>query len=434
MPESAASVHSQSVNKASHWWRRARTSMFWLVMIAFGLRAGAIVLMHTYRFRTQEANFSFGWEMGRVAEALASGRGFGDPFGTHTGPTAWEAPLYPYLIAGAFQLFGLYSPASAFVLLLFSSLCSALTCIPVFRIALRCFGEPVAVWSAWAWALLPNVMFWSTKVIWETSLSALLLTTLFLLALEMEDRDGLRPWLGLGLLWGIAALTSPVLMAFLPASGLWAWYRRAKRNKRSLPGVALAAVVFIACVAPWTVRNYREFGKFVLIRDNFGAELRLGNGPGADGTWMLYLHPTQNVFAMRQYQQMGELAYIAMRKQQAMDYIMEDPGRFLWLTVKRFVYFWAGAPRADSWWVVAGKNSLFLASSVMMFWGLGRALRLHKPGAWLFFWLILLYPAVYYFVFPYPRYRHPIEPEILILAVFLISEATVRGQPLGRPA
>ena len=27
--------------------------------------------------------------------------------------------------------------------------------------------------SAWAWALLPNVMFWCTRAVWETSLSAL---------------------------------------------------------------------------------------------------------------------------------------------------------------------------------------------------------------------------------------------------------------------
>jgi 4-amino-4-deoxy-L-arabinose transferase-like glycosyltransferase len=436
MTESATPMHPQLATEERHAWNRIRNSLFWLVIVAFGLRAGAIILMHTYHFRTQEAHFSFGWEMGRVAEAIASGRGFSDPFGDHTGPTAWEPPLYPYLIAAVFKLFGLYSRSSAFVLLMFSSLCSALTCIPIFRIARRCFGEQVAVWSAWAWALLPNLMFWSTKVIWETSLSALLLATLFLLAFEMEDRDGVRPWIEFGLLWGIAALTSPVLLAFLPASGLWAWYRRAKLSRPSLRGLALAALVFFACITPWTVRNFRVFGKFVLIRDNFGAELRLGNGPGADGTWMLYLHPTQNVYAMRQYQQMGEMAYIAMRKQQAVGYIREDWGRFLKLSVKRFIYFWAGAPRADPWWIVAGKNSLFLASSVLMFWGLGRALRLHKPGAWLFFWLILLYPAVYYVVFPYPRYRHPIEPEILILGVFLISEATVRGRKLGgrRPA
>jgi hypothetical protein len=30
---------------------------------------------------------------------------------------------------------------------------------------------------------------------------------------------------------------------------------------------------------------------------------------------------------------------------------------------------------------------------------------------------------VYYFTFPHPRYRHPIEPEMLMLALYLIFEA-----------
>jgi hypothetical protein len=59
---------------------------------------------------------------------------------------------------------------------------------------------------------------------------------------------------------------------------------------------------------------------------------------------------------------------------------------------------------------------------VLAFWGLGRALRRHMPGAWLFFGLVLSYPLVYYFVFPHPRYRHPIEPELGILILYVISE------------
>ena len=59
---------------------------------------------------------------------------------------------------------------------------------------------------------------------------------------------------------------------------------------------------------------------------------------------------------------------------------------------------------------------------------LGRALRKHKPGAWLFLWLILFYPAVYYAVFPHPRYRHPIEPELGILIVYVISEAEKKNR------
>ena len=424
---SAADGRGQPVSVRA--WARVRTSLPWIVAVGIVLRIGWIVLGHTYKFKSSGDNFGFGWEMGRIAASLASGRGFSDPFGPHTGPTAWEAPLYPFLTAGVFQIFGIYSRASAFVLLALNSIFSALTCIPIFLIARRIFSEKVAVGSAWTWALLPNVMFWATRWVWETSLSALLLTTILWLALTLntdqkEGRDRWLQWAEFGLLWGVAALNSTSLLSFLPASGLWAWYHGHRRGKKSLAGVALASIVFFACITPWLVRNYRTFGQFIFIRDNFGAELRLGNGPGADGTWMEYLHPTQSIFAMRQYQTMGELAYIAMRKRQALDYIEADYGRFAVLSLKRFVYFWAGPPKAtEPWWLNPAKNSLFLVSSVLMFWGLGRALRLSKPGAALLFWLILIFPAIYYVVFPAPRYRVPIEPEMAILCVFLVSEA-----------
>ena len=431
--ETASANRSHAYDAFLRIWSRIRNSPQRIFAIALILRVGWIIIGHTYKFKTTDDNFSFGWEMGRIAANLASGHGFSSPFGPPTGPTAWEPPLYPYLTAGVFLVFGIYSKASAFVLLVLNSLFSALTCIPIFRIAKRMFTEKVAVGAAWAWALLPNVMFWCTRAVWETSLSALLLATVIWLALTLEERDGWRPWLEFGLLWSIIALNGTSLLSFLPAAGLWVWYRRAKCGKRSLAGIVLASVIFFACIAPWLIRNYQTFGKFIFIRDNFGAELRLGNGNGADGTLMLYLDPPHDSYAMHQFQVMGELNYIAMRKQQAVAYIKADYPRFALLSFKRFLCFWAGPPRVtDPAWLGPAKDSLFLATSVLMFWGLGRALRQRKPCAWLLFWLVALYPAIYYFVYAIPRYRHAIEPEIAILCVFLLTETGRRPTPSPR--
>jgi hypothetical protein len=274
-------------------------------------------------------------------------------------------------------------------------------------------------------------MYWCVRWVWETSLAALILAVIFWLVLELEELSGPSPWIAFGLLWGVAALTNTSLLSFLPPSALWAWYRRRKQGKRSLGGMALAALFFCAAIAPWLVRNHQVFGKFVFIRSNFGAELRLGNGPGADGTWMFYLHPTQNQLALRQYEQMGEIAYVAERKRQALDFIRADYGRFARLSAKRFVYYWAGRPRSSEQaiWI---DNSAFLGVSVLAFWGLGRALGRRKRSSWLFLWLLVSYPAVYYFVYPHARYRHPIEPQMAILVAYLISEAETGRPPKAR--
>ncbi len=405
-----------------------REPYFWIFVIALVLRVVLIFFGHTYKFYDHNHNFSFGWEMGSVGRSLAAGEGFSSPFGQATGPTAWEPPLYPYLIAGVFKVFGIYSLASAVVLLVINSIFSALTCIPIFLIAQRCFNERVALWTCWLWALLPPVMAWATRWVWETSLAAFLLTLLFWLTLVMEERDGWLPWLEFGLLWGVAALVNTSLLSFLPFSGLWICWRRWKLGKQFLTGAILASLVFLACVIPWTVRNYRTFGTLFFIRSNFGAELRLGNGPGANGTWMQQLHPTQNPYEMSRYRGMGEMAYVAMRKQEAVSYIQDNYGRFVFLCIKKFFYYWAGVPHAHE--TLARRilrNSLYCLSSVLALSGLVMALRKRAPGAWLFLWLFLAYPAVYYVVFPHPRYRHPIEPEIGILMVYGLSRSEERN-------
>lgn len=426
MAQVSASLDNRAYFRgALTWWSKARISFWWMFLVAFILRLAYILVAHTYKVKPDEDYFSFGYEMGRIGRAIASGRGFADPFGVATGPTAWEPPLYPFLIAAVFKLTGVYSHLSAFILLAINSIFSALTCIPIFLTARKCFSEKVAVWSAWAWVLFPPVMYWCVRWVWETSLAALLMALIFWLMLKMEELDGEMPWIGFGLLWGVAVLTNSSLVSFLPASGLWACYRRWRLGRASLGGILVAALFFFATISPWLTRNYEVFGKFIFIRSNFGAELRLGNGPGANGTWMSYLHPTQNELALKQYEQMGEIAYVAARKRQAMDFIREDYARFAWLSVKRFIYYWAGRPRTSKSATLID-NSAFLASSVLAFWGLALALRRRRHGAWLFLWLLLIYPAVYYLVYPHSRYRHPIEPEMAILIAYLISEAGAR--------
>jgi 4-amino-4-deoxy-L-arabinose transferase-like glycosyltransferase len=408
----------------------------WLLPLSLALQVASIGAFHQYRTRPGNDNFEFGWEMGRVGRSIAQGQGFSSPYDGDTGPTAWEPPLYPYLIGGVFKVFGIYRRASAWVLLSINSLFATLTCIPIFLIAHRIFGERVALWSAATWALCPYVWYWSVHWIWDTTFTPLVLTCLFLIALELQDNQwqGWRGWVLFGALYGVGALANPTMLAFLPFCGLWIWRQRYRRGLSSLGGIAFSSVVFFLVLTPWVVRNYEVFGRFVFLRDDFGLQVRLGNGPYADGMLMAYLQPNLNRLELEKFQHMGELAYADSCQRLAFDWIGAHPARFAVISLKRFFYYWNGVPRATgSVAPMDFRSAPFLATSVLALWGLGRALRQKRPGAWLFAGLVMTYPTVYYFVFPHARYRHPIEPELLILIVFLLFEATRHSAP-SRPA
>jgi 4-amino-4-deoxy-L-arabinose transferase-like glycosyltransferase len=400
---------------------RAPWSVLW---VAFAVRVLYLTLAHTYRIRAYDDHMLFGEEMGRIARALATGYGFSDPFRGHTGPTAWVGPLYPLLLAGVFKLFGVFTPLSAWVILTLDSLFSALTAGAVWEIAALCFNQKVARWSAWIWALYPAAMQYAVRWVWDTSLTTFLFSWVFVAALRMRSGATLGRWALLGLLWGLTGLSNPALLIFLPACGLWV-LAGTTGWKHQASGVLLAAVLFTACLGPWTWRNWNVFHHFVPARGNFGAELYLGNGPGATGLIMEHDHPIQAPDQLRLYTRMGEISYSKMRGEQAMAFIHSDPMLFVDNTLKRVFFFWAGVPHPSSKteWVEYFRSLNFIFGSVCGLLGLALALHRKISSSGLFAWAFLLLPLVYYFVAAHARFRHPLEPLMVVLGVYLFQSA-----------
>src|SRR5271154_4066411 len=124
-------------------------SIFFIVLVAFLLRVAVITIGHTDKITPRRDHFQFGWEMGRLARSIANGQGFSSPTDLQTGPSAWAPPLYPYILAGVFKLFGVYSALSGWVILTFNSVFGALTCLTLYRVADRMYGIAVARGTAW---------------------------------------------------------------------------------------------------------------------------------------------------------------------------------------------------------------------------------------------------------------------------------------------
>ncbi len=412
---------------------RAPWRLFW---VAFLIRILYMTLAHTYRVRPLVDHFQFGWEAGRIARSLATGHGYGNPFASSylgmTGPTAWIPPAYPSLMAVVFQIFGVYTALSAWVLLAINCLLSGFTAMAVWEIGYRCFSRANAVWSGWIWAIYPAALQYAVKWIWEMTLTTFLFTMVLVLALRMRGvgsrGEGARgsqtgAWLLFGLIWGVIALSTSTLLLFLPICGLWiligTWSR-----PHALRNAVLAGLVFLACLTPWEIRNYRVFHAFVPIRGNLGVETYLGNGPGSNGIVMVYDHPNMASDQFRLYQQMGELRYAKLRGDLARAYMRSDPAHFVKNTLKRVYFFWAGVPSDASPGTEFFRLLNYGFISVAGVLGLLLAVRHRAPAAGLMAWIFALLPLPYYTVFVQARFRHPFEPLLTIFAVYLFQSAT----------
>jgi 4-amino-4-deoxy-L-arabinose transferase-like glycosyltransferase len=393
-----------------------------VLLAGLALRVAYFTLWRT--FLIPPGTFGFGWEMGRVASALASGRGFADPFQEMSGSTAWVPPLFPFLVAGVFKVFGVYTTASGWVVLFLNSLFSSLTGVALYSLGTDLAGEKLGRRTAWVWALFPYTIYWPARVVWDTILTAYLLTAVVWLTVRIGREGTRRQWPAFGLLWGVAALSNPATLSFFLPSWAWALWAERRRGFPRPGRVVLALVLFALPVGAWMARNERVFGKLLFIRDNFGEELRLGNGPGGHGEWMVWLHPTHSPEELQRYLKMGEPAYVEWRGREAVASIRGNIPLFLGNCLRRINWFWFGTTKgeaSDPFHLF--RNFAFSVASLLAWVGLGLLRRDRRPEWVLFFWLFALFPLVYYVTFVVMRYRHPIEPEMILLIVYALSAA-----------
>jgi 4-amino-4-deoxy-L-arabinose transferase-like glycosyltransferase len=242
--------------------------------------------------------------------------------------------------------------------------------------------------------------------------------------LHDKPRQTTKQWLLFGLLWGLIGLSNPALLILLPACGIWVLLGSPTRTVW-LRAVA-SGLVFIAVVSPWMVRNYRVFHAFVPFRANFGAELQMGNNPESDG--MKWGKTVNGQYQVSHYKSMGEYRYSKQQGALAIAWIRNHPKRFVELSLKRFYFFWSSAthPETKHWFLLFVRNVNYCVPNILAILGLALALRRRKPAAWLFLWAFILLPLTFYFVVIEARQRHPLEPLIVILSVFLIRSAQPR--------
>jgi hypothetical protein len=404
------------------WLRIALTSLIPILIVAVAMRLWFAWDYERHLPHRALSAIPFLFESGNIATSLAKGQGFASPFRVDTGPTAWMTPLYPLLLSFIMRIFGVYTYQSWVAAVLMNICFSTFACVPVYFTGKRLGGTAVAAIAGWLWAIFPNAILLTFQSLWDTSLSALLGISVVWATLRVSHSKRPVEWWGYGLLWGAALMANASLLSLLPLLLAWAVWRT-----KDLRNGALALGMVVLCCLPWTVRNYRVFHTFIPLRSVLGLQLWVGNNPDAKVVWLGEQHPIHDSSERDRYVQMGEIAYMQEKLRNSTDYIVKHPGHEAELILGRFVMFWAGGtphPLTDflhshsAWFRYVLIFNLCAALGALA----GIVLLFRTGNAYAFPLAVgpLIFPFAYYMTLSLPRYRHPIDPTLMVLLAFVL--------------
>ena len=421
-------AHQEGTNTVKRLCRWLETLKL-IHVVAFLLVLGVVVHLAALAILRIHPTVVFA-EMEQIARSLAENGTFANPFKVPTGPTAHHAPVYPLLLSLIFRAFG-YGTAAAYAVAVmnisFASLHYAL--LPVLTDVAR-IRRVVGITAGLFGALIPYRIM--KEIRWETTLSALVVVVLILLATRWwQAPRPSRPYtFFLGLAWGAGMLCCPpllpVFLLLLLFIGVSAWKRKQPQWQLT---VAIAALGMVVAVAPWTIRNYRALGGLVFVRSNFGIELDISNHSGthvlgADNisvgfpdNYFHQQHPWSSQENAEKIRQIGEVEFNRQRLRRALNWIRTDKLEFAKLTLERAVFFWFMPSKSQPLKALALMAWTLLAAA-----GLWLALRRHLALGSILLCLWIAYPLVYYFLEANTRYRYPIDWTFTLLAVYLFSE------------
>jgi len=273
-----------------------------------------------------------------TARNVAAGNGFTEDGVT---PAVYRPPLFSALLGGWFLLTGTSSPLSAAV---FQSLVHAAGVLAAFLLFLEIVPSPGwavagALWLAWNPLLVTRVVF----VLQEPTL--LLFTTLGAwLSVRLVKAPSTPRAALAGIAWGLCTLAK-VVAGFAPFL-LLAMRFLPGRLRREWRGAEAAALLFcfVTVLAPWTVRNYVHFHRFIPVNGQGEGILEWnvshaeipGERPGSEFAEEVY----------RKGLPEGERKALLWR------YVLDHPAYFLGYRVLRNAVHFAAPPR--DWWIARG--------------------------------------------------------------------------------
>lgn len=276
-----------------------------------------------------------------LARQIAHGKDFvyGDTYIART-------PGYPLLLA---PFYWLSDEPPTLLLRLVGILCGTLTIGLAAWLGRMLYGPTAGVIAAGLVTFYPGAIAMSVFVLSEAPFAPLMLLNLgWLIVALRSDRTGRTLQFAAlsGMAFGLAILMRPswLMFPFFAAPiGLIFYADR----QRQLLSYAVAAVVAVAVLMPWWVRNYVVAGKFVPTTLQVGASLYDGISPMATGASdMRYVPQFREELLAEEAETEAALPGIFesrlddKMKQAAIDWARQNPAKVLKLAMVKFWRYW----------------------------------------------------------------------------------------------
>ena len=204
----------------------------------------------------------------------------------------------------------------------------------VYDLVRRMLGVSSARWSALFASFYPTLLLYTGQLLSETLVAMLIALALWLVWL-VRDRPAI--WYApAGIVLGLATLTRQTALPIAVLISLWTLvgHRTGGWLRRVSPAVGTVAFVILT-ITPWTVRNYVVLGEFVPLTSQGGLSLWLANNPLADGSTSV-----GKGLRLPEVEALPEAERGVAYQKLAMQFILENPVRFIQLAVRRFLWFW----------------------------------------------------------------------------------------------
>jgi hypothetical protein len=208
-----------------------------------------------------------------------------------------------------------------------------------FRSGNRVFGPVVGLVAAAISAIYIYFFYYAPSLMTETFfILGILWSFDIALCIRYTETPHTSQWILLGLAMLMTTLTRQTFLPIIGLIGLWLWYAAKGMRLKIVKGFSISIVILILGIAPWTIRNYQVFHQFVLLNTNAGYVLFWANHPvfGTNFTNDLPQGITWGSLIPQELIGMDEANIEKELMRRAIQTIIDDPGRYLLLSLSRF--------------------------------------------------------------------------------------------------